>query len=358
MQNYPKISIGIILYKNEKYIPYFLGSLLKQNYQWKIEILLRDNDKNLIATIKIKEFLEKNKNLISKNISIRFFNWKNIWHSWWQNFLMSKMTGEIYICASNDMFYPKFFLSEIMQNMLKNDKKIFYPKSMIWDFDKIKVDNIDNSLTNIIDSFWLWISEKHYFFDIWQWQKESVFKLNKDKVFWCSGSLIIFKKEIIWKLISKFWFIFDEKSVPQYKNDIDLFYRINATWEEIILLENIKVYHDRQLWNELVWNGRVWNWQNWNWQNRQYFFWNLKKNNISAQQSIFWHLIILQKFIWNFWFKTKVKIYFYELQKFIFIMIFKTKNLKAYFAFFREKNRIKKIKINKENLEKIIWKFQ
>jgi len=339
MKNF-KISIGIVLYKWEKYIPYFLDSLLKQNFNWEIEILFRDNDTDLIATKKIKKNL-KNRQELPKNISIKYFNWGNIWHSWWQNFLMSKMTWDVYFCASNDMFYPENCFEKIVNKLVPGPlngpgTNLFFPKSMIWDFSKVECD-FKKSLTDKVDSYWLWITEKHYFFDIWQWKKEWDFVFDKNKIFWCSWSFIILKKEIIEKLIKTFWFVFDEKNVPHYKNDIEFSYRLNSIWEKVEFLDEIKVYHDRQV-----------SWKKWH----------FSKNDNSVKQSIFWHLVILRKFTWNFWLKTKLKIFIFELQKFIFILFFKTKNISVYFDFFKEKDKIKKIKIHKKELEKIKWKFQ
>ena len=332
-----KVSIWIILYKAKKYIPYFLASLLNQNYKWTIEILLRDNEKEKSASKLIKKILNDNK--LKSNIDIKFFAWENIWHSWWHNNLIEKSTWEIYICASNDMYYPKDFISKLIQNIQKSEKEVFTIKSMYWDFNKIKKWNIWPSLTSIIDSVWIWITKKHYFYNIWQfhrdkWQFDSI-----NKLFWASWSLIIFKKTAIEKLLTKSWYVFDEKYVPQYKNDVELWYRLNAFGISIKLLPNVKAYHHRQVsWN----NNFLTKIKN-----------HLNLNPSVINQSIIGHLTILNKYLFNHNFWIKLRTYVFELLKFIFILLFNTKSINAYIKFLKINKNIKKIKIeNKTKFEK------
>lgn len=343
-----KFSIGIILYKAEKYIPYFLDSLLNQDYKWEIEILFRDHDEELIATKEIKKFLVRKWNL-PKNISIKFFSWENIWHSWWHNFLMSKMTGDIYICASNDMFYPKEVLSWIFKELVGSNvyslkQNIFFVKSLIWDFEKVGKWKFENSLTNKVDSLWIWIWRNHYFFDIWQWQKMSELTIDKTKIFGCSWAFIIFEKTIIEKLKSKFWYVFDEKLAPHYKNDIELSYRIYLVWAKIKLLENVEVYHNRQFSWDFGFFNKMKN--------------HLRKSKSAIHQSIFSHLVILRKYLHNFPISIRIRTYIFEFKKFLFFLFTWATSLKAYFDFFKQKNKIEKIYLDKITLEEIKWKFQ
>ena len=130
--NLPKISIGVILYKWEKYIPYFLPSLINQDYKWEIEFLFRDQDKDLSATKFIKEKYPE----IYKKYSFEY--WKNLWHSGGHNILISKIKWEIYFCCSNDMLYPKNFVSWIVDLFANNEWfEMATCKIRTWDFDKI-----------------------------------------------------------------------------------------------------------------------------------------------------------------------------------------------------------------------------
>ncbi len=108
--NQAKVSVGIILFKDTKYIDNGLKSLLEQDYK-NIEYIIRDQSPHGEVYDYLKEkhpdFFEKAK----------IYKAENLMHSGGHNTMINEMQGEYYICASNDMLYPKDFVSKIIPAM-------------------------------------------------------------------------------------------------------------------------------------------------------------------------------------------------------------------------------------------------
>ena len=342
--NLPLISIGVVLYKWEKYIPYFLTSLLNQDYQWEIEFLFRDQDKELSATL----FIKQNYPEIYKKCY--FEAWKNLWHSGWQNRLIARSKWELYFCCSNDILYPQNFVSEIVNSVVKNDHaQMATCKIRRWDFAKIeditnwKIDQrIEMSKSTHLDSCWVAMSANHYFHDIWQWLNDR-WQFDKDEyIFWPSWAIIVFKRSAINKFIEIDWFVFDQINVPHYKNDVDLSYRANWHWIKTLFIPDVIVYHDRQLWKKQM--GLFWAVKERRWRSSM--------QNISSLDG---HLICLYK---NFSFKYPIWViiqtFLFELKKFIFILFFQNLLIKVYFNFLKKKCNIEKTKKDFWNMQKIL----
>lgn len=336
MNKFPKVSIWIILFKAEKYISYFLENLLNQNYKWEIEFLFRDQDKALSAT----KFIKKNHPDLAKKI--KFFAWENIFHSWWQNALISKMTWDIYFCCSNDMFYEKDFVEKIVEKMLKiKDYWIFTCKIKRWDFQNIW-EWIEKTKTNFIDSCGLWFKKSHFFYDLWQWEEDLWQFDKKNDVFWASWAFFAIQKDKIDKIIWEFWSFFDEKHIPHYKNDIDLAYRANLLWIKSYFIPEIIIFHDRQLW----FSGPFSKIQN-----------PFSKASFGQKSSFEGHFNLISKnFQKDFSIFIKFQTLLRNLLLIIFIFLFYTRYFFTDFLkFIFQKNNFEKKKFERENVLRVEW---
>ena len=94
----PVVTIGLILYKGEKYLPFSIPSLLDQDYPH-IEYLFRDQSPNGEAY----EFLQKNFAKLLNQKKVHVEKGENLWHSGGHNVLINRMKGAYYIAASYDM---------------------------------------------------------------------------------------------------------------------------------------------------------------------------------------------------------------------------------------------------------------
>jgi GT2 family glycosyltransferase len=267
-----KVTIGIVLYRGEKYLERCLSSLIAQNFSdtteskeskennknpHEFEILLYDNSPLQEAS----KYIKKNLPEIFSSPLLKIFSQKqskfekqskNLLHSGGHNFLISQMDkkSKAYICASYDMLYEANCIENLINESEKNPKySAFTGKLKYWDFD-------NNQKTKIIDSCGLGITKHQYFFDRGQGEIDEPKEINpfqKQEVFGSSGALFFIKKSALEKIKfknpqkknRKNYEYFDE--LLHYKNDIDLFYRLFWAGEKTLFIPQTLAYHHRQV---------------------------------------------------------------------------------------------------------------
>ena len=280
--NSPTITIGLVLYKGEKYLEACLTSLINQNYPH-IEFLIRDQSPNGEAY----EFIKKELPDLFNRLHIQ--KGENLLHSGGHNALIRQMNGDYYFCCSADMWYPSDFASRITHELEKPENKKYGSttcKLMVWNFPLYHPDHPEVDKTNIIDSCGLGIKRNHYYYDIGQGEKDEGQYNKQTNIFGASGALAVYRKQALKEI--RFRKKKDSKkvldtrqksnfnrSVQQkvredknlidnevdddlfesleyfdelihYKNDIDLAYRLQWAGWPCLFMPNIKVYHDRK----------------------------------------------------------------------------------------------------------------
>lgn len=241
--NKPKVTVGVILYKDTKYLASSLTSLLNQDYP-AIGYVIRDQSPNGEVYDYIKEahpeFFHKAK--IQKG--------ENLMHSGGHNAMIREMEGEYYICASNDMLYPEDFVSRLIEGMEGSSPRRYVStcRLMQWDYEKMLAGDEEGSKTGKVDSYGIGLTRSHHFYDIGQGKEETEVEIPK-KMLGPSGALAVYHK----KALDAVGFrnekgkieYFDE--LLHYKNDVDLSYRLSWAGFPCYLAKDVKVYHDRQL---------------------------------------------------------------------------------------------------------------
>jgi len=313
MYNHPKVTIGVILYKGEKYLPYSLKSLIHQNYP-NIEFLFRDQSPNGEAY----EFIKKELPEVFEKAKV--FKGENLWHSGGHNDLIHQMTGEYYICASNDMWYSKDFVSQIIAELEKVENRNYgtaTTKLMNWNFNYLneKPNDIEGSKTDYIDSCGIGIKQNHHFYDRGQGESDEGQYDNEKSIFGASGALTIFRKSALNKISyqnpnSNKTEYYDE--LIHYKNDVDLAYRLQWAGQKCLFIPQIKVFHDRQVRNM---------------EGGGFFARILKaradKAKWTKESSFFGHQVVLQKnFSKQFSLKVKLKTLLYQWMSLAYIAVF------------------------------------
>ena len=254
-KKYPKVTIGLILHKGEKYLESCLTSLIEQDYPY-IEFLIRDQSPNGEAY----EYIKKELPDVFDKLHIE--KGENLMHSGGHNMLIRQMTGDYYFCCSFDMWYPQNFVSNVIKELEKHENKKFGSatcKLMVWDYALMHSDYPDIDKTNRIDSCGLGICKNHYFYDVGQGELDKSQYDHKIYIFGASGALAIYRKEALEDVVfdstplkaDKRWSAkgkggkeyFDE--LIHYKNDIDLAYRLQWAGWPCLFIPEIKVYHDR-----------------------------------------------------------------------------------------------------------------
>ncbi len=231
-----KVTIGMILF-GTKYLKESLPTLIVQDHR-NVEYIFRDQEEGEhSAYTYIKNHLPE----VFKKVKIT--KGKNLMHSGGHNAIINEMTGEYYFCCSNDMLYPKDFISKAVQELEKNPQYSFATcKILKWDYEK-------NKKTNIIDSFGIAATQYHHFYDIGQGEEDKGQYDNMKEPFGTSGALSIFTKQALQKIKYK-----NEKGhneyydeLMHYKNDVDLSYRLRWAGEKPLLIHTVTVHHDRQV---------------------------------------------------------------------------------------------------------------
>lgn len=300
-----KITIGVTPYLAAKYLPYSLKSLIEQDYE-NVEILLLDQEEGKWTSA--KWIIENQPEWWDK---VKLMKGPNLWHSGGMNKLMSIMTGDIFVVASQDMLYPKDFAKRIADFFEKHPEFEFAsPRLMRWDFANLKT-------TDQIDSLGLQVTRHHGAYEVRQgqtWADNKISSQHYGPIFGGSGALLALRKSAI-DTVKVNGQVLDE--MLHYKNDVDLAYRLQ--WADCAgaLIDDLVVYHDR-------------------------FASRGKKPFWVQKQSMFGDLVFIWKnFSWEYSLLTKLKVIFYLSMK---ICFFTLTNPKLFIAVLDFKKKLSEVK--------------
>lgn len=225
-----KVTIGLVPFGGVKYLPYSLASLLEQDYAH-IEYLVLDQEEGKYSATK---WVEKERpEWLSR---VTWWEGPNPMHSGGMNKLMDKMTGEIFICVSQDMLYPKDFVSKVVKFFVQHQEFDFATARLYrWDFEKLEK-------TDRIDSLGLKVDRKHYSYEIGQGKEALHWSKPFEEIFGASAALLVIRRSALEKVRVNGQ-VFDENL--HYKNDVDLAYRLQWAGCRGALINDLIVYHDR-----------------------------------------------------------------------------------------------------------------
>ncbi len=241
--NTPKVTIGVLLFNETKYLAHSLTSLLNQDYE-SIEYIFLDQSPNG----EVYDYITKAHPEFFHKAKIK--RGKNLMHCGGHNSIIRKMEGEYYICASNDMLYPKDFVSHIIRGMEGSEPRHYVAtcKLMQWNYEKMLTDDVEGSKTTVVDSYGIGITKGHHFYDIGQGQNEKDVEITT-KILGPSGALAVYHKKVLDSIAyhkeDGTIEYFDENL--HYKDDVDLSYRLSWAGFSCYLAKDVKVYHDRQV---------------------------------------------------------------------------------------------------------------
>jgi len=298
MENY-KVTICLVTYNGVKYLPHCLESVFKQSFKdW--QFLIMDNaSKDRSAEI-INE-LTKNE----PRVVICPAQEKNIGFAGGYNTLIKKATGEYILLLNQDIILASDYLEKIV-NFLDNDENSGSAIGKILRLTNgVKTSNIDTAGLNIFNSFRV--------ADMGSGEDDKG-QFNKTaEIFGASGCLPAYRK----KALDEAGY-FDNKFFA-YKEDIDLSFRLQyAGWKSYRVGDAV-AYHERGVaGNEKIDDiGVVRNRKN--------------KSTIEKYLSYRNHLYILIKNLsLTDFLHYGIFIIFYELKKFIYILLFDWKTLSAW----------------------------
>jgi GT2 family glycosyltransferase len=231
---FPKVTIGLVLYKGLQYLPYSIGTLLEQHYPGEIEFLFRDQSQEHEALEYIEEhFADK---MANKNI--RTYKGLNYMHSGGHNRLLNRMTGKYYACLSYDAIYSPHFLRTLVQALEEKPEYSFAaPKIKKWNFRKKK-------MTDFIDSVGIEAIKGQEFHEKGEGEKDEGQYDHFHEPFGVSCAGALFRKTALDSIAYGSEY-FDE--LLHYKDDVDLSYRLRWAGEKCLFVPDAIMWHDRQV---------------------------------------------------------------------------------------------------------------
>lgn len=329
-----KISVTVCLltWNGEKYLPMFLNSLLEQTFEdW--ELLVLDNASADKSVSLVSEYYPPAKIIKQKN---------NIGFAKGNNLLIKWSKSDYVLVVNQDVVLAKNYLEVLVNFMTKHPKaasvgsKLYY-----WDYD-------NNIMTDTIDSFGLQIDRRRSVRDYAQGQADT--SRETQEVFGLSGAAVMYRRKALESIKCRIqgddYEYFDEDFFA-YKEDVDIAWRLRLwAWENWLVSET-KAYHHRSVASRESLKERS---NNRGFANRLSYrnhFWLLQKNSFCKDNLHDWRFI--------FW---------YELKKFIYILIFERATLVAcsdIFKYYSKMNKKRKYimannQIKREDINKWFYR--
>ncbi len=324
-----KLTIGFITYKDltAKYLPFFLLSLKKQEFQ-DFQIIVFDNsggDDN--ENIKYLQNNYPEIEIISQN--------KNLGFAGAYNFMIKKALGldsEYFLALNPDMILePDAILK--MFNIINGDVALgsVAPKILKWDFE----DNTkcpegakcpEGKKTNIIDSCGIKEISAIRFKDLGQGEVDKNQYVDSG-ILGPSGAAAMYRISVLEKAKEDNNY-FDELMF-MYEEDCDLAYRLKLAGFKSRFVNDAIIYHDRTASSKGHGNlDIILNRQN-------------KNKNIRRWAFLNKHIMFI-KYWKTLNFKEKLEVFYFAFRMFVFVCIFEQFLFKQYFVLFKMRLKIKR----------------
>ncbi len=291
------VTVCLLTWNGEKYLPAFLNSLLEQTFtNW--ELLVLDNASADKSVSIINEYYPPAK-IIRQKQNIGFAKGNNLLIKW------SK--SDYVLVVNQDVVLAKDYIQVVVDFLEKHPQaasaagQLFY-----WDFE-------NHIMTDKIDSFGIRVDRRRSMVD-WLQGQDNV-ATETQEVFGLSGAVVMYRRKALesvkYRTVGDDYEYFDEDFFA-YKEDVDLAWRLRLwSWENWLLAET-KAYHDRTvtsrksssdrrfrgLANKLSYRNHIWV---------------LYKNSFAKDLLHDWRFI--------FW---------YEFKKLVYLIIFERQSLSAW----------------------------
>jgi GT2 family glycosyltransferase len=223
MNDMPRVVVGILAYKSDKYIRACLRSVLDQAYPNIEVIVLNNHSPDTVDEIIKKEF--PGVNLIESEENLGFGKGHNR--------IFNSRPNDLYLCLNVDIILEPDFIAELV-NTLKSHPKagVVSGKIKRWDFAK-------NDKTDQIDTVGLEIHSNHKITDTGAGEMDTGQYDGLCEVFGVSGASFLIRPDVMKELNG-----FDERMF-MYKEDVDLMYRMQWLGYKAFVNSKAVAYHDR-----------------------------------------------------------------------------------------------------------------
>jgi len=334
MGNY-KLTIGILTWNGEKYLPALFDSLQKQTFQ-DFEIIVVDNAssdgsvravQSVISTRPAEAGQARNDRVVITQ------NPTNIGFAAGHNQIFALSQTSYYLALNQDVYLEPGCLDKLVQVLEHNPRlAVVGPRVMKWNFG--------DGPNSIVDSLGLQVYRNRRVVEIDAGEKFTGVSNDVQTVFGVSGAVVLARRQAIEAVGGLF-----DSTLNSYKEDVDLAYRLNAAgWEAAIDLGAI-AYHDRTGFGSKN-NDDLSASKN-----------KLKQSPLVKYYSYHNHLIVLFKNeYWQNFIIDCPWILWYELKKFIYFLLCDRPVLKGLEDLWQCRIAIKTQRLNIKKLRRLSWR--
>lgn len=321
-----KLTVQLLTWNGAKYILHLFNSLKNQTFMdWELHVLDNASTDNTVELIK-REL---------SNISVHCeleVNKENVGFAQGHNQLSNQSNTEYFLLLNQDLFLEKGCFEKLVSFLDANgDAASVSPRLMKWDFS-------NNFFTDKIDSLGLKVYKNRRVVD---WMQGEEWKEANDQVtevFGVSGTMPMFRHNVIDNLTFANHNIFDE-NYGSYKEDVDLAFRIRSYGYRSFVLLDAVAYHDRSsnFDSSIIKNKKG--------QSKGVKYNSYKNHLMTIYKNEYWQNFVLD-FPWILW---------YEIKKFIWLLLFNPSALKGLKDIWFLRKDLKDKRKQIKNKRKIDW---
>lgn len=303
MEKKTRVTISLLSYNGERYLPWLLKSLAEQTFSdW--QLLVMDNASSDNSMQVIKERYPEARIVSQK---------RNLGFSKGHNLLINWSDSDYVFVLNQDLILDSDYLKNLVDFLDKNEHVASVAgKLMYWNFEEGKK-------TSQIDSFGIKINRKRQAYDLYQGQED--FPIDSQEVFALSATATLYRRKsldiVSYPKNDKHKEYFDEDFFS-YKEDIDLAWRLRLAGWKNYFISTTKAYHHRSVSGVEGLKGRR------------------KHRSMANRLSYRNHLLMIYK---NSFFKNLRQdfwqISYYEFKKFIYLLLFERSTLLGLNDYFR-----------------------
>lgn len=319
------VSVCIVTYNSMKYLPYFLDGILNQTY-WQADgqapdIFVVDNASSDKTVSSIRD------NFPTVHL-LRNLNNIGLSRAWNQAIKMTR--GEYILIMNPDLILDEKFLSVLVQDM-KEDSSLALAGGKLYqmDFEKEGDFLVRPVKTSILDSCGFLAFKNRRFVDRGAGELDVGQFNKKEEIFGLTGACFLVRRSALEQV--KFGEEYFDESFFMYKEDIDLCWRLRlAGWQALYDPKAIGWHHRRARSGQKNGLSAV--------------LYRHSKENLVNYHSYKNHLMLLYKneLPANLW-RDFPRIFWYELKKIAYVLIFETGNFfRAWAGIFKNRRILKK----------------
>src|SRR3989338_957398 len=242
-----KLSVHLVTWNGEKYIPLLFKSLQEQTFKdWFLFVWDNNSSDNTVGLIK---------NDINKlGVQYKIIeNKENAGFVGGHNEVFKMTFGEYVLLLNQDMYLPTNCLEKLVEFMdARSESAAVSPRLMKWDRESLntnKHESIEKSFTDCVDSLGLKAHRNRrvvelYTGELWSTCKPANLQTCATDMFGISGAVPMYRRAALEAVSFSNGGFFDA-SYHSYKEDVDLAYRLRSAGYKAYVLLDAVAYHDR-----------------------------------------------------------------------------------------------------------------